>query len=96
MPHLLSMVSQICKISSTYVAVGIALAQSGEDNFRQGVVSFHFTCGHKLSSSLNRGCVLLAVMEAIPLAFIYLIAITMACDSHRFQVKRKNYWVLNI
>merc|ERR550534_2211831 len=54
---------QICKISSTYVAVGIALAQSGEDNFR--------------------GCVLLAVMEAIPLAYIYLVAITMACDSHR-------------
>merc|ERR1719495_2667464 len=57
------MVSQICKISSTYVAVGIALAQSGEDNFR--------------------GRVFLAVMEAIPLAFIYLVAITMACDSHR-------------
>ena len=47
---------------------------------------FHFICGQKLSSSLNRSCVLLAVMEAIPLAFIFLIAITMACDSHRFQV----------
>jgi len=46
---------QICKISSTYVAVGIALAQSGEDNFR--------------------GCVLLAVMEAIQLALIWLVFI---------------------
>ena len=69
------MMSQICKISSTYVAVGIALAQSGEDNFRQGVVSFHFTCGQKLLSSLNRGCVLLAVMEAIQLALIWLVFI---------------------
>merc|ERR1719370_449279 len=30
-----------------------------------------------------RGRVLLAVMEAIPLAFIYLVAITMTCDSQR-------------
>jgi len=37
----------------------------------------------ELSNPLNRGCVLLAVMEAIQLAFIYLVAITMACDSHR-------------
>jgi len=54
---------QICKIRSYQVAVGIALAQSGEDNFR--------------------GCVLLAVMEAIQLAFIWLVFITMACGSHR-------------
>ena len=34
MAYLLSMVSKICKISPTYVAVSTALAQSGEDNFR--------------------------------------------------------------
>ena len=54
-PHLWSMMSQICKISSTYVAVGIALAQSGEDNFRRGVVSFQLTCGKKLLSSSEQG-----------------------------------------
>ena len=34
MAYLLSMVSKICKISPTYVAVSTALAQSGKDNFR--------------------------------------------------------------
>ena len=71
------MVSQICKIRSYQEAVGIALAQRWEDNFRRGVVSFHFACGQKLLSSLNRGCVLLAVMEAIQLALIWLVFITM-------------------
>merc|ERR1712013_451029 len=54
---------QICKIRSYQEAVGIALAQSWEDDFR--------------------GCVLLAVMEAIQLALTWLVVITMACGSHR-------------
>ena len=33
---------------------------------------------------------LVAVAEAIPLAVIYLVAIIMACDLHRFQVRGRS------
>ena len=38
-------------------------------------------------SALIRGCLLAAVAEAMPLAVIYLVAIIMACDMHRFRVR---------
>ena len=43
-----------------------------------------------LLSALNRECLLVAVAEAIPLAVIYLVAIIMACDLHRFQVRGRS------